>query len=133
MFQGSATDELDRLIASARSAQDTIAGLFGGISPDDNGVVTTTVDVAAAGAADMRGEVEQFEKTGLAVASLIDDLYPETAGSYRELADLTQRIRESLDHQSIGHTIADLSPGDTGDPIPDRAETADESSSPSYY
>ena len=108
MFQGSATDELDRLIAQAGEAREALGQIIAGMSPDDHGVVTTSAEAGAEQADHYRTEVNEFETGGLAVASFIDDLYPETSGSYRELADLVQTLRDSLDAKAVGHADEEL-------------------------
>lgn len=121
MIDGSPTDELDRLIAAAQEAGSAVASIRRDLIPDENGVVARTGESAANAAARLEAQIALFEENGLSVASVIDDSI-DTLASYRELAELTDRIRTTLVGGSAGHSDGDLVQSATED-----------ASAPRYY
>ena len=103
MPPGSPTRQLDQLIDRSQQAQAELRKLIEGITPDDHGVVTTTADAAAVRADELRIELRSLFETGLAVASLIDDLHPQTSGAFDQLTTLAVQTESRLDRTSVGH------------------------------
>ena len=130
----SPTHELDRLISDAQAAQSELRSLIEGITPDDHGVVTATIDDAATRAAELREAFVGFEERGLAIASTIDDLHPQTSGAFDQFTMLTRRIHGRLDRESVGHNDGELAAvSEETASVAVEIAPAEEDGGPSFY
>jgi hypothetical protein len=117
MLQSSPTHELDRIIAKAQEARTQLRGLIEGVTPDENGVVTSTVETAVARAEEFRAEAASLGHAGLAVSAVIDDLHLQTSGAFEQATVLGQRIDGRLDRSSVGHADGALASIVSDEPV----------------